>query len=71
MLYRVVSTHFNELDLHFSKQVLKLVRKGTLTLVQYKYKIIIDILPEGAPLTNEIKRRGVIFDRNKHHGERL
>jgi hypothetical protein len=31
-LYKVLSIYFNELDLHFSKQVIQLLKRGSLIL---------------------------------------
>ena len=72
--FKVLSTQYNELDLHFSKMVLQTTRKGIVPFRQSsQYSLIIEILESASPITNEIKRRGVIFDRNKpsSDGERI
>ncbi len=42
-----------------------------MVFTQHHYKLTVDILDTNYPILNEIKRRGVMFDRNKPQGERI
>jgi DNA phosphorothioation-dependent restriction protein DptG len=64
-MFKVLSTSFNELDQHFNKIVLQTLKRGSVLFTQHNYKLTVDILDANQPIINEIKRRGVMFDRNK------
>ncbi|CDW81818.1 UNKNOWN [Stylonychia lemnae] len=63
--FKVLSVQFNELDQHFNKLVLQTLRKGTVENEIFGGSLVIQVKDENQPIRNEIKKRGVIFDRNK------
>ena len=79
--FEVQQIFYNESDQHYNKKILKAVkpscakRAGSTTnfnlVLQFDEhrRFSLTILPSGAPIINEVRRRGVITDRNKREEE--
>lgn len=63
--FKVLGIFFNELDWHFNKIVLQSIKKGIVEDKTFGEKVQVIVKGEDEPILNEIKKRGVIFDRNK------
>lgn len=64
--FKIVSVWFNELDQHCNKILLQTIRRGVVEPSVFGDQIIVHVKAEGEPLSNEIRKRGMIFDRNKN-----
>ena len=79
--FEVLKISYNESDQHYNKKTLRAIkpscekRPGSTTnfnlVLQFDEhrRFSLTILPEGAPIINEIRRRGIITDRNKKEEE--
>jgi len=79
--FQVLQVFFNESDQHYNKKILRAIkpscekRPGSITnfnlVLQFDEhrRFSLTILPEGAPIINEVRRRGIITDRNKKEEE--
>jgi len=56
---------FNELDLHYNKIVLQTIRRGVVEDKILSEEVMVHVKAENEQITNEVKKRGVMFDRNK------
>ena len=79
--FQVISVFYNESDQHYSKKVLRAIKPSC----QYRFgkttnfnlvlkfdesrRFSLTILPEDTPIINEVRRRGIITDRNKKEEE--
>lgn len=60
-----MSVQFNELDQHYNKIVLQCKRRGLVESTVFGEELAVHVKAEDESITNEIKKRGVMFDRNK------
>ena len=79
--FEVLEIFYNESDQHYNKKLMRAIkpscqkRVGSTTnfnlVLQYDEhrRFSLTILPKGAAIINEVKRRGVITDRNKREEE--
>jgi len=79
--FEVMQIFYNESDQHYNKKVLRAKkasgdkRPGSTTnfslILQFDEhrRYSLSILPEGVPIINEIRRRGIISDRQKKEEE--
>jgi hypothetical protein len=79
--FEVEKILYNESDQHYCKKILRAIkpsyekRLGSTTnfnmVLKFdeKHRFSLSILPKGAPIINEIRRRGVITDREKYEDE--
>lgn len=79
--FQVIEIFYNESDQHYNKRILRAIkpscekRLGSTTnfnlVLQFDeaHRFSLTILPAEAPIINEIKRRGVVTDRNKREEE--
>jgi len=79
--FKVLKIFYNESDQHYNKKVLQAIkpscdkRLGSTTnfnlVLQFDEhrRFSLTILPQGAPIINEVRRRGIIQDRNKKEEE--
>mmetsp|Transcript_3932 Transcript_3932/g.6672 ORF Transcript_3932/g.6672 Transcript_3932/m.6672 type:complete len:109 (-) Transcript_3932:59-385(-) len=79
--FEVVEIFYNESDQHYNKKILRATKPsfdklmGSTTnfdlVLQYDEtrRFSLTILPREAPIINEIRRKGIIFDRNKREEE--
>lgn len=63
--FKVLAVYFNELDQHFNKIVLEAIKSGRVEKHIFGDNIVLKVRKQGFPIFNEIKKRGVVFDRNK------
>ena len=79
--FEVLDVFYNESDQHYNKKLLRAIkpsldkRPGSTTnfnlVLQFdeRRRFSLSILPKEAPIVNEVRRRGVITDRNKREEE--
>ena len=79
--FELLEVCYNESDQHYNKKLLRAIkpsldkRPGSTTnfnlVLQFdeKRRFSLSVLPLDAPLANEVRRRGVITDRNKREEE--
>ena len=79
--FEVIDIFYNESDQHYNKKILKAIRPNcdkrvgsntNFNLMLYfdeNKRFSLSILPKDGPIINEIRRRGVIQDRNKREDE--
>lgn len=79
--FEVLDIWYNESDQHYNKKLLRAIkpsydkRPGATTdfnlILQFdeKRRFSLSILPRDSPIINEVRRRGVITDRNKREEE--
>ena len=79
--FEVLDIWYNESDQHYNKKLLRAIkpsfdkRPGSTTnfnlILQYdeRRRFSLSILPKESPIVNEIRRRGVVTDRNKTEEE--
>ena len=79
--FDVLQVLYNESDQHYNKKILKAKkpscdkRPGSTTnfsmVLQFSEhrRFSLSILPEGAPIINEVRRRGIVSDRDKREEE--
>ena len=63
--FKVKTVQFNEQDLHYSKVLLQTMRRGVVESQVFGESILIHVKAENESICNEVKKRGVMFDRNK------
>ena len=63
--FKVLGIYFNELDWHFNKIVLQTIKRGIVEENIFGQRVQIHVKGEDEQIVNEIKKRGVLFDRNK------
>jgi hypothetical protein len=62
MRFQVLNVTFNELDQHYSKVLLECISRGVANKDVFR-DLKVEIKPQGQPLVNEVKKRGVMFDK--------
>jgi hypothetical protein len=79
--FEVLAIFYNESDHHYCKKILRAIkpsfnkRVGSTTnfdmILQFDEvrRFSLSILPRDAPIINEVRRKGIIFDRNKREEE--
>ena len=77
----MLDIYYNESDQHYNKKILRAIkpshdkRIGSTTnfdlVLQFDEtrRFSLSILPKDAPIINEVRRKGIIFDRNKREEE--
>ncbi|CDW80022.1 UNKNOWN [Stylonychia lemnae] len=63
--FNIISIHFNEVDQHFNRIVAQAKRRGIISNKILGESVQVMIKPHEKSINNEIKKRGVMFDRNK------
>eukprot|EP00347_Sterkiella_histriomuscorum_P003477 403364148 len=63
--FNIMSIHFNEVDQHFNKIVIQAKKQGVAKNKCLGENVELLIKPADSFITNEIKKKGFMFDRNK------